>query len=225
MGVQYGILVVKREWCALIVPYITYSGSVSRTSMKEDKILGTYFARTDFDPMIGLVISVVGFVILIIAGFRSKTWLFLLGAVVLTGGVVVSYTGGSQVEANSIVYPVERQSTIPLVKTEDSQGSGFFQPVGSPSAGTVFTVKNADGSYQQIISKRVKVFEDATGDPYVVKQQAVYTHKDVYTPGQTPLCLKDVDSGCRANGVLNTTNPDDDAYELHVPIGTVKIAH
>lgn len=187
--------------------------------------MGTYFARTDVDPMIGLAISIVGFVILMIAGFRAKTWLFLLGTVLFTGGFVVGYTGGAQVEANSIVYPVERQSTIPLVKTEDSQGSGFFQAVSSPSAGTSFTVKNADGSYQQIVSKRVKVFEDATGDPYVVKQQAVYTHKDVYTPGHTPLCLKDVDSGCRVNGVLNTSNPDDDAYELHVPAGTVKIAH
>lgn len=175
--------------------------------------------------MIGLAISIVGFVILMIAGFRAKTWLFLLGTVLFTGGFVVGYTGGAKVEANSIVYPVERQSTIPLVKTEDSQGSGFFQAVSSPSAGTSFTVKNADGSYQQIVSKRVKVFEDATGDPYVVKQQAVYTHKDVYTPGHTPLCLKDVDSGCRVNGVLNTSNPDDDAYELHVPAGTVKIAH
>ena len=58
----------------------------------------------------------------------------------------------------------------------------------------------------------------------MVKQQAVYTHKDVYTPGQTPLCLKDVDSGCRVNRVLNTMNLDDDAYELHVPAGSVKTA-
>ena len=70
-----------------------------------------------------------------------------------------------------------------LVKTDDTQGAsgtGFYQPVVQTTAGTAFTVKNVDGSYQQIVSERVKVFEDATGDPYVVKQQAVYTHKDVY---------------------------------------------
>lgn len=139
----------------------------------------------------------------------------------------VGVLGVAGVEANSIVYPVERQTTMALVKTDGGQGlsgPGLYQQVGAPTTGTAFTVKNADGSYQQIISKRVKVFEDATGDPYVVKQQAVYTHKDVYTPGKTPLCLKDVDSGCRVNCVLNTMNPDDDAYELHVPAGSVKTA-
>ena len=47
--------------------------------------------------MIGLAINIVGFVILMIAGFRAKTWLFLLGAVVFTGGFVVGYIGGAQV--------------------------------------------------------------------------------------------------------------------------------
>ena len=190
--------------------------------------MGTYFHLTDVPPSLGYLLMIPAAGILIFGMCRPKEWVTVLGFAVLTAATIVGLLGNGKVEANSIVYPVERQSTMPLIKTDGSQGasgSDFFRPVGSPTDGTAFTVKNPDGSYQQIISKQVKVFEDATGDPYVVKQQAVYTHKDVYTPGKTPLCLKDVDSGCRVNGVLNTINPDDDAYELHIPAGVVKAAH
>ncbi len=189
--------------------------------------MGTYFHLTDVPPLLWLVLLLPVVLLLTHGVCRYKFWLVALGYAALVGAVIVGFLGAAGVEANSIVYPVERQTTMALVKTDGGQGAsgpGFYQQVGAPTTGTAFTVKNPDGSYQQIISKRVKVFEDATGDPYVVKQQAVYTHKDVYTPGKTPLCLKDVDSGCRVNGVLNTMNPDDDAYELHVPVGSVKTA-
>ena len=191
--------------------------------------MGTYLQGPDLPIILGFSAAAVGLLILILSIFvyhlTAKFFVALAGGITMIVGLGYGLASLVGVETNTIVYPVERQTTLPLVKTDGATGSGLYQMVGSPTDGTVFTVRNADGSYQQINSKRVKVFQDATGDPYVVKQQAVYTHKDVYTPGQTPLCLKDVDSGCRVNGILNTRTPDDDAYELHVPAGSVKTVH
>jgi len=191
--------------------------------------LGTYLQGPDLPIILGFSAAGVGILILMLSIFvyreTVKLFVALAGGITMIVGLGYGLAGLVGVEANSIVYPVERQTTLPLVKTDSAAGSGLYQIVGSPVDGTVFTVRNADGSYQQINSKRVKVFEDAAGEPFVVKQQAVYTHKDVYTPGRTPLCLKDVDSGCRVNGILNTRTPDDDAYELHVPAGSVKTVH
>ena len=191
--------------------------------------MGTYLQGPDLPIILGFSAAAVGLLILMLSNFvyreTVKLFVAMAGGITMVIGLGYGLASLVGVEANNVVYPVERQTTLPLVKTDSAAGSGFYQMVGSPVDGTVFTVKNADGSYQQINSKRVKVFEDATGDPYVVKQQAVYTHKVVYTPGRTPLCLKDVDHGCRANGVLNTRAPEDDAYELHVPAGPVKTVH
>lgn len=86
-------------------------------------------------------------------------------------------------------------------------------------------MKNSDGSYQQvrISSKQVKVYEDLQEGQaaYAVKHQGVYTNRHIYRPGETPLCLKDVDTNCQPNAILNTSNEDDNKYDLHVPAGTV----
>ena len=191
--------------------------------------MGTYLQGPDLPIILGFSAAAVGLLILILSIFvyhlTAKFFVALAGGITMIVGLGYGLASLVGVETNTIVYPVERQTTLPLVKTDGATGSGLYQMVGSPVDGTVFTVRNADGSYQQISSKRVKVFEDAAGEPFVVKQQAVYTHKDVYTPGRTPLCLKDVDSGCRVNGILNTRTPEDDAYELHVPAGSVKTVH
>lgn len=70
-----------------------------------------------------------------------------------------------------------------------------------------------------IDSKQVKVHQDLQEgqSPYVVKHQAVYTNTRIYREGETPLCLKDMNTGCQPNAVLNTSNENDNMYDLHVP--------
>lgn len=58
--------------------------------------------------------------------------------------------------------------------------------------------------------------------PYAVKHQAVYTNTRIYREGETPLCLQDVSNGCQPNAVLNTSNENDNMYDLHVPVDTAK---
>lgn len=144
--------------------------------------------------------------------------------------------------ADTIEYPVEKTSTMELLGTRQAEGqqtsskteayNGVFtnyyktEQTGGDVSRSIFIVKNPDGSYQQvrINSKQVKVYEDLKEgqSAYAVKHQGVYTNRNVYRPGETPLCLKDVDTDCQPNVVLNTSTEDDNRYDLHVPAGTVR---
>ena len=133
-----------------------------------------------------------------------------------------------QYTADTIQYPAEKTSNMELIKIhqKESQGDGTAryyktEQAADGAAHTVFVVKTPNGVEQHVVidSKQVKIHHDLQEGqaPYAVKHQAVYTNTHIYREGETPLCLKDVSAGCQPNAVLNTSNENDNMYDLHVP--------
>ena len=136
--------------------------------------------------------------------------------------------------ANTIQYPAERASNLWLVETRQTEnqsqvdGAARYYKTEQSADGashTVFVVKTPNGLEQHVVidSKQVKVLQDVPSGqaPYVVKHQGVYTNTRVYREGGN-LCLKDVSTGCQPNAVLNTSNENDNMYDLHVPAGAAR---
>lgn len=204
--------------------------------------MGTELTITSWPAIVGLLLVLLALVALIVTYLcDSPSAMFTGLAMVVVGGVLVGFSNPTY-RTDIIEYPVEKTSQMELLGTRQAEGQqtnskieardGIFtnyyktEQTGGDVSRSIFVVKNSDGSYQQvrISSKQVKVYEDLQEGQaaYAVKHQGVYTNRHIYRPGETPLCLKDVDTNCQPNAILNTSNEDDNKYDLHVPAGTVR---
>lgn len=204
--------------------------------------MGTELMVIYWPAFIGLILFVVGACVAFSVFINESISAAVIGILMLLAGWAVSAMFTPVFRADIIEYPAEKTSTMELLGTRQAEGqqtsskteayNGVFtnyyktEQTGGDVSRSIFIVKNPDGSYQQvrINSKQVKVYEDLKEgqSAYAVKHQGVYTNRNVYRPGETPLCLKDVDTDCQPNAVLNTGNEDDNRYDLHVPAGTVR---
>lgn len=204
--------------------------------------MGTELTITYWPAVVGLLMVLIALFALIVTFICDSMSAAFTGIVLaVVGGVLIGLFNQTY-STDIIEYPVEKTSTMELLGTRQAEGQqisnkteaydGIFtnyyktEQTGGDVSRSIFVVKNPDSSYQQvrINSKQVKVYEDLQEGQaaYVVKHQGVYTNRHIYRPGETPLCLKDVDTECQPNVILNTGNEDDNKYDLHVPSGTVR---
>lgn len=204
--------------------------------------MGTELTITHWPAVVGLLMVLLALFALIVTFVCDSMSAAVTGVVLaVVGGVLVGFSNPTY-RTDIIEYPAEKTSKMELLGTRQAEGQqtsakteardGIFtnyyktEQTGGDVSRSIFVVKNPDGSYQQvrINSKQVKVYEDLQEGQaaYAVKHQGVYTNHHIYRPGETPLCLKDVDTNCQPNAILNTGNEDDNKYDLHVPSGTVR---
>ena len=194
--------------------------------------MGTVFSRVEWPIflMIGFTIASIVLTVLGCMAKSSNRILFFVPGLLMWLSVWGCFPAAfPNYTANTIQYPAEKASNMELVKAlqPEAQGNnttgGYYktEQTADGTTNTVFVVKNPNGVEQHVVidSKQVKVHQDLQEGqaPYAVKHQAVYTNKRIYQEGETPLCLKDVNTGCQPNAVLNTGNENDNMYDLHVP--------
>lgn len=201
--------------------------------------MGEVFSRVEWPIYLLIGFIVVSLIMVLVGGFAKWlryriVWLHMAPLMIVPAFSFIPLAF-PQYTADTVQYPAEKTSSMELVETRQagsqSQVDGVAryyttEQTADGSSHTVFVVKTPNGVEQHVVidSKQVKVHQDLRQGqaPYAVKYQAVYTNSHVYREGETPLCLKGVSAGCKPNAVLNTSNENDNMYDLHVPAGAAR---
>ena len=196
--------------------------------------MGEVFSRVEWPIYLLIGFIVVSLIMVLVGGFAKWlryriVWLHMAPLMIVPAFSFIPLAF-PQYTADTVQYPAEKTSSMELVATRQAgsqsqvDGAARYYTTEQAADGashTVFVVKNPNGAEQHVVidSKQVKVYRDLQEgqSPYAVKHQAVYTNTRIYHEGETPLCLKDVSTGCQPNAVLNTSNENDNMYDLHIP--------
>lgn len=203
--------------------------------------MGTEFTIIEWPYFIAACgLMVTAFILVLVGGLGKRIMLVYISLFVAFMAVPLGLMSARIYTADTIQYPDEKTSSMELLPSPaekqgdpgraqgaDGKEQDYYQTERTADgvSRTVFVVKNPYGSQQHVVvdSKQVKVLQDVPSGqaPYVVKHQGVYTNTRVYREGGN-LCLKDVSTGCQPNAVLNTSNENDNMYDLHVPAGAAR---